>query len=148
MKIHIETEVAGDYREVFAGFTQDLFEALTPPEVPVRLLRFDGSRAGDEVHLELKIVGMRQLWISVITEDECTADECRFVDEGRQLPFFLSFWRHRHIIRRRPDGGSTIIDDIEFRCPLPGMSLVLYPVLWRQFRARRPVYRRIFGTPA
>ena len=148
MKIYIETRVAGDFREVFAGFTKDLFVELTPPGIPVRLLRFDGSKTGDVVHLELKFPGFTQQWISTITADACSDAECYFIDEGTHLPFFLSAWRHVHRIRRAPDGrGAIITDDIEFKCPLPGMSLGVYPVLWRQFRTRGPVYQRIFGKP-
>ncbi|MEQ9365215.1 MAG: hypothetical protein RIF32_13285 [Leptospirales bacterium] len=146
MKLTIDTPVAGDYLTVFAGFTKDLFVELTPPGVPVELLRFDGSKTGNEVHLELSFPGFKQKWISEITSDACDDEECYFIDEGRTLPFFLSHWRHAHRIRK--DGeGARIIDDIEFRCPIPGMALFVYPVLFRQFRARGPVYQRIFGKP-
>ena len=150
MRIKIETPVARDMKTVFAGFTQDLFDALIPPEVPVKLLRFDGSRTGDEVHLELSFIFFKQKWISVITDDGESEDECFFVDEGRTLPFFLKFWRHRHRILRAPDGGdgAVIVDDIEYRAPIPGMGLILYPILRRQFKARGPIYQRIFGKPA
>lgn len=146
MKIRIETPVTQDYRTVFAGFTKDLFVELTPPGIPVELLRFDGSRKGDEVHLLLKFPGFPQKWVSEITQDECTDDECYFIDEGRELPFFLKQWRHVHRIVREGD-GARIIDDIEFRVPIPGMQLGVYPALYQQFRARRPIYQRIFGKP-
>ncbi len=146
MKINIETPVAMDYREVYAGFTKDLFVELTPPGIPVKLLRFDGSKTGDEVHLELSFPGFKQQWISEIISDACDDNECCFVDEGRRLPFFLSYWRHAHRILK--DGsGARIVDDIEFRSPIPGMALFVYPVMARQFRARGPVYQRIFGKP-
>ncbi|MCR9142407.1 MAG: hypothetical protein NXI24_09165 [bacterium] len=147
MKINITTAVAQNYREVYAGFTKDLFEALTPPGIPVELLRFDGSKTGDEVHLELSFPGFKQKWISHITADACDDAECYFIDEGRTLPFFLSYWRHAHRIQKNGD-GARILDEIEFRCPIPGMALFVYPVLYRQFRARGPIYQRIFGTPA
>ncbi len=147
MKIRIETPVAQDHRAVFAGFNRDLFEALSPPGVPVKLLRFDGSRVGDEVHLALGFGPLSQVWVSEITAETHTDEESSFVDEGRQLPFFLKRWRHAHRIVREGD-GARIIDDIEFSAPLPGMGLLVYPMLYFQFRARRPVYQRVFGHPA
>lgn len=147
MKLKIETTVARDFRTVYAGFTEELFRELTPPGVPVRLLRFDGSRTGDEVHLELRFPGFKHLWISQITADDCSESECFFVDEGRKLPIFLSYWRHAHRIRRA-EAGAVIVDDIEFECPVPGMAWLVFPFLRHQFRARSPVYQRIFGSPA
>ena len=96
MQLALSTTVNGTIQQVFNGFNQDLFLQLNPPFPPVRVLRFDGTQIGDEVHLELNFLFFRQIWISHITAFETTETEILFVDEGRQLPFFLTSWRHRH----------------------------------------------------
>lgn len=148
MRLFFKTRVAGRHADVYARFDENLFRALTPPFPPVKLLRFDGSRTGDEVHLQLG-APLKQLWISKITSDSCDDRLCLFVDEGTRLPFFLRFWRHEHRVRAAADiyGKPTcwIEDDIRFR-PAPWIGPLLWPVLWLQFAARGPLYRRYFGA--
>lgn len=143
MHILLKTTVAQPVGQVASRFNRQLFEALNPPFPPVRLLRFDGSRTGDEVHLELNFLLFRQVWKSRITDDQSSAEEISFVDEGIQLPFFLSYWRHRHRIIR-VGNQSQIVDDITFRSPFFLMDFLLYPVLYLQFLYRKPIYRRYF----
>lgn len=146
MHIVIRTPVAGHYREVLARFDQDLFEALSPPGAGVELLRFDGSHPGDVVHIRMKLLGLiAQDWVSHITEEDATDTAAWFVDEGQQLPFFLSEWRHRHVVEKVSETQSVIVDDIYFRSPARPLDYLLYPVLYAQFAYRRPIYRRIFG---
>ncbi|MGH1366304.1 MAG: SRPBCC family protein [Calditrichia bacterium] len=143
MRIRITTTVEQSVSEVFSGFTEELFLALNPPGIPVELLRFDGCIKGDEVHLKLKFPGFPQLWVSEIVDSGNSDDEIYFIDEGRTLPFFLSYWRHQHRIVRK-GSGSTIIDDITFRGKFPFVSILLYPALYLQFLYRKPVYGRLF----
>jgi ligand-binding SRPBCC domain-containing protein len=144
MNFQIRTPVGQDYRQVWLGFNRDLFSALAPPFPPVRLLRFDGSLRGDEVHLELNFVFFRQLWVSLITDQHEGPTEIYFVDEGTKLPFFLKSWRHRHGIVRAGT-GAVIIDDITFQSPGWLPSFLLFPTLYLQFWYRKPIYRRLFG---
>lgn len=146
MHIRIVSPVAGAYREVMARFDRSLFEALTPPGVGVKLIRFDGSRKGDKVHLQLMLLGfIRQDWISDIIEDHDTGTEAYFLDKGVKLPFFLSFWEHKHIVRAKGQKDSEIIDEITYKSPFFLLSLLVYPVLYVQFASRRPIYERYFG---
>lgn len=145
MKIYIETPVASSYKEVMAGFDRNLFEALTPPGAKVELLRFDGSSLGDIVHLRLKLLWVIETdWISDIVEEGTNDQEAYFVDQGTHLPFFLSAWRHRHVVKNVGD-GSIIIDDIEFTAHNKLFSLLLYPMLYLQFLYRKPIYQKFFG---
>lgn len=145
MRLIIQTPVQGDYREVLARFDQALFEQLTPPGAKVELLRFDGSETGDLVHIRLFLPLMKpQDWVSEIVDHGTNEQQAWFVDEGRTLPWFLSQWQHRHVVRQA-DGHCVIVDDITFRGPVWLPDAALYPVLWLQFAARRPVYRRVFG---
>ncbi|HRI28699.1 MAG TPA: hypothetical protein PK239_07585 [Chitinophagales bacterium] len=145
MQILLTTTVKDNAKTVFAGFTRELFIALKPPLVPLKLLRFDGCKTGDEVHLSL---GFNQHWVSVITQSgETDSGGIAFTDEGVKLPFFLTYWKHRHIIEPNTAGGSDIIDHITYKSHLPVLEYLLYPVLKAQFAARKPVYRRFFGMP-
>ena len=144
MHLVIRTAVDQSPDRVWEGFDRKLFLSLNPPFPPVQLLRFDGCRVGDEVHLELNFLLFRQVWESVITEQQQTPEEIWFVDEGRKLPFFLRYWRHRHRLLRR--GNRTdIVDDITFRSPFILFDYLLYPVLCLQFLYRKPIYCRTFG---
>ncbi len=152
MRILITTHVREDFRDVFARFDRSLFKALAPPFPPIKLMRFDGSRKGDEVHINMYMPGEAPHWISLITEDGEDQDQCWFVDEGKRLPFFIKSWRHRHIIRRAQAAdenarGTLIIDDIEYQGRPGPLGYLLYPALYLQFLYRKPVYRRLFGTP-
>lgn len=146
MRLIITTHVAQDYRAVQQGFREDLFRQLNPPFPPVRLNRFEGSRAGDIVELELDFLLFRQTWRSLITADGSSELEWYFIDEGVQLPFFLSYWKHHHRVVKEAE-GSRIIDDIRFRSPFRMLDYLLYPVLLLQFWYRKPVYKRVFGKP-
>jgi ligand-binding SRPBCC domain-containing protein len=145
MKINIQTPVRQPIEQVWNGFDESLFSKLAPPFPPVNLLRFDGSEKGNEVHLELNLLITKQLWISLITENEKTESEIYFIDMGIKLPFFLTFWQHKHRIVKAIDlekqTQSLIIDEIEFRSPF---GFLIYPALYLQFLYRRPIYQKIF----
>jgi len=143
MRLAVATQVAGDFHTVFAAFDGTLLVELNPPIPAVKLLRFDGMDVGDEVHLELDFLLFRQSWVSRITEVLRDEREISFVDEGIELPFFLTAWRHRHRIAAYRV-ATMIIDEIEYRAPNLLLGLVLWPALYLQFLYRRPVYRRFF----
>ncbi len=143
MKIYLKTEVPANYLRVFAQFDKALFEALAPPFPKPNLLRFDGSKQGDEVHIQLVLpFGIKQDWVSVITEDSHNEQAAWFIDEGEKLPFFLTTWKHRHLIQKKTENSCYIIDDITFTSPF---GWLLYPVLYLQFLYRKPIYRRYFA---
>ena len=41
--------------------------------------------------------------------------------------------------------GTEIVDDITYKTPTWLTDYLLYPVMWLQFAARKPVYRRVFS---
>ncbi|GAA4453815.1 hypothetical protein GCM10023189_19430 [Nibrella saemangeumensis] len=143
MHLILKTPVNQPLPQVWAGFDRSLFEKLSPPFPPVNVVRFDGCRKGDVVHLQLNFLLFRQDWISDITDQQESPDEIYFIDEGRKLPFFLSYWRHRHRLVRR-GSHTVIIDDIRYRTPTRLTDWLLFPLLWAQFAYRKPIYRRIF----
>ncbi|WP_019946388.1 SRPBCC family protein [Hymenobacter aerophilus] len=149
MNVYLRTHVAAAPAEVWQGFTRELFVALAPPFPPFLLLRFDGCRRGDEVHLELGAGPLRQLWTSLITDNGITANGVYyFVDEGEQLPAPLRYWQHRHLMQPAPGGGTYIVEDLEYRTGSQLLDRLLWPAVWAQFAWRRPIYRRWFGQPA
>jgi ligand-binding SRPBCC domain-containing protein len=81
----------------------------------------------------------------LITENEEKAGEIYFIDKGIQLPFFLSYWQHKHIIRQQGK-QTSIIDDIRFRTPFFLFDFLLFPVLYGQFLYRKPVYKKYFRS--
>jgi ligand-binding SRPBCC domain-containing protein len=144
MKLKIQTSVEKNYLQVWEGFTEDLFNQLSPPFPPVKVMQFDGCHKGDTVELELNFLLFKQRWKSLITDQQSTNTEIFFLDEGVKLPVFLTFWKHRHRIIK--NGDSTIIaDEIEFRTPTLLTNYLFYPLLWLQFAYRKPIYRKVFG---
>lgn len=146
MKITIATKVGQSLSDVKLGFDKDLFSALSPPFPPVKLLRFDGSKKGDIVSLELDFFLFKQVWTSEITEDNHQEHEFYFVDKGVKLPFFLGAWEHKHRIIHLGNSQTEIRDEISFQGSWKVLTPLLYPVLYLQFLYRKPIYKRIFAA--
>ena len=147
MHINLRTAVAQAPARVMAGFTRELFLALAPPFPRFTLRRFDGCRRGDQVEIELHAGPQTLHWTSLITDHGQLPDGTHFfVDEGQQLPPPLRFWHHRHLIQPGPQGGSLIVDAIEYRTASPLVDALIYPVMWAQFAWRKPIYKRWFSV--
>lgn len=145
MHVTLRTAVSQPPAVVMAGFTRELFVALAPPFPRLRLLRFDGCHSGDRVEIELDTLVKRLSWTSLIVDDGTQPDGTHFfVDEGQVLPPPLRFWRHRHLIQPGPNGGSVIVDALEYRTASRLLDALIYPAMWAQFAWRRPIYRRWF----
>ena len=110
----------------------------------MELIRFDGSKTGDEIHLKLTPPGTT--WISIITDDFITENEATFVDEGKQLPPGLKYWKHIHRIRKVSETESIIEDDISFKGSFGLLTLLLLPVLWMSFYPRKKAYTKYFKS--
>ena len=143
MKIYIKTKIEKNYREVFSFFNRELFLALKPPLVNVKLDRFDGCKKGDEVHLRMDLFGLlNQSWISHITENAESSDEIYFIDEGALLPPPLSQWKHIHHIKKIDENSTYIIDDIDYTTGNIALDYMIYPALYSMFYYRIPIYKR------
>ena len=145
MRFTISTNVQKSYKQVFQGFDESLFLALAPPFPKVKLLRFDGCKKGDEVHLELNLIFFKQRWDAEIIESGELENELYFIDKGAQLPFFLKKWKHHHRIIGHENGTSDIVDAIEYTTPFFLFDYLMFPVLYLQFAARKPIYKRLFN---
>ena len=146
--IEITHHVGGTVAEVFAGFTRDLFEALSPSFPPARLIRYDGNAVGDFVVIELGVPPLTQEWVSEITAHEEGKDVCYFVDEGRALPWPLRRWRHVHWVKQAAPGRVAIVEDITYGTGGRVLDALLRPVLRAQFGARGKTYEEVFGEPS
>lgn len=144
MNLKIKTKVKGNYRDIISRFDRDLFEALAPKQGEMEIVEFTGSKKGDRVHIRF-VKPLKADWVSVITEDEVNENEAYFTDEGVQLPFPLSYWKHRHIVRKITEDTSCIIDDITFRGPNTLVTGLLYPAVFLGFYPRKRIYREYFG---
>ncbi len=138
--------VAGKVPEVFAGFTPELFERLSPKLPPATLMRYDGNQVGDWVVIRLGIPPLTQTWRSQITAHEAGIEESTFVDEGRQLPWPLRYWRHVHRIRQEGPSRVAIVEDITFSTGSTLLDAVMKPIVKQQFSARGPKYDAYFGA--
>ena len=143
MNIKISTKVNQSLLKVWEGFDLELFSKLAPPFPPVVVKEFGGCLRGDKVHLELNFLLFKQDWISDIIEQKRTESEIYFIDEGTKLPFFLSYWQHRHRMVKN-DEGTVIIDDITFRTPSILTDYLFYPLMYLQFLYRKPIYKKVF----
>lgn len=146
-KIFLKTRVQGRPADIMKRFDSSLFEKLSPPGAGVELLRFDGSKEGDQVQIRMSLLlGLiKQDWFAQITEDGSNEKEAWFVDEGVKLPFFLKQWRHRHVAQADGPEHSYIIDDIQYKSPFALLGWLLYPVMYLQFAYRKPIYRKVFN---
>ena len=143
MNIKISTKVNQSLLKVWEGFDLELFSKLAPPFPPVVVKEFGGCLRGDKVHLELNFLLFKQDWISDIIDQKRTESEIYFIDEGTKLPFFLSYWQHRHRMVKN-DEGTVIIDDITFRTPSILTDYLFYPLMYLQFLYRKPIYKKVF----
>ncbi len=141
MEIKISTLVKQEPDEVLKGFDLDLFQALKPPLLPLKVEKFDGCKTGDLVHLNL---GFGQRWNAKIVDHGSTKNGHFFIDEGTKLPFPLREWRHRHGIDAA-ELGSKITDHIHYRSPFYFLDLLLFPALYLIFYWRKRIYQRRFS---
>jgi ligand-binding SRPBCC domain-containing protein len=104
---------------------------------------FTGSKKGDKVHLRF-LSPIKAEWISEITEDGENEKEAYFIDEGVKLPFPLSSWKHKHVVRKITENSSYIIDDMTFEGINSFFTLFLYPALYIAFYPRKSIYKSYF----
>jgi ligand-binding SRPBCC domain-containing protein len=142
-KIEIRTPVAQSADEIWPQFNEDLFKALKPAGMPMKIVRFDGCETGDEIILH--VGPFRQVWHGKVTDHGKTAQGYFFVDEGVRLPFPLKKWRHLHAINDFP--AREIVDCISFSTGYKWLDFLIKPALYAMFAARRKPYQKIFGKP-
>lgn len=148
MRILLKTPINNDLKSTYSKFNRDLFNYLKPPLVSLNIKRFDGCKTGDEFHLEIGLAGMKQNWIGQVTADRCHEDLCFFIDEGKQLPAPLSSWKHIHRVIKTSERTCQIEDDITYSTGNKFLDAAIYPVMYLQFAARIPLYKKYLSKKA
>ena len=138
MRVILKSRVKGEMTKVFAAFDKKLFSYLLPPGA--KLLRFDGSKKGDVVHLKLPGAGE---WVSNIIYHEEGEKSCHFVDVGAKIPWPIKSWKHKHYVHA--DGDYSIIEDnMEFSSGLKPLDYLLFPLMYFAFLPRVRQYKSYF----
>lgn len=143
MKIKIVTPLERNYKEVFSRFDRTLFEFLQPVIPKMKLVTFEAPVTGNKVEIDF-IFPIKAKWVSIITEDEINETEAYFIDEGEILPPGISYWKHKHIVKKTGENTCEIIDDIEYKSPNKIMELLMYPQLYASFYPRKKAYKKFF----
>lgn len=144
MKLFFETPVSLPFEKIRDRFNRELFLYLSPGFIPSKLKRFDGCKTGDEIHLELGPNGFSQDWVSLVTFEETNASGWSFIDEGKVLPWPLSYWKHHHRVDRISDTESRIVDDIHYECSPAFLAPLIRPFMWSVFAIRPERYQKYF----
>ena len=144
MKLLFKTSIHLPVEKVKEGFNQELFVYLSPPGIPFKLERFDGCSEGNEVHIQLGLKPLTQNWISLITSEVHNSQGWSFIDEGKVLPWPLSYWKHHHRVDKISESESLIVDDITFRCRPGFLTPLMKPFLWGVFCLRPKRYKTFF----
>ncbi len=141
----ISHRIPGRVADIFAGFTEDLFLVLSPKLPPTKLIRYDGNDVGDLVEIQLGISPFTKRWVSEIVAHEKGEKYACFIDEGRELPVPLNYWRHRHLIEQLDAATVLITEDITFGTSTNWLTRLLTPIIRQQFQGRGKLYREYFA---
>lgn len=161
-RIEVLSHVTEKLEVVRENFNQELFSSLAPPFVPMQVLRFDGITKGSI--FEIDMIGgllpkgfldklpvkipfkLGSTWKGEVVDAGETQDGFFFIDEALELPFPLSKWRHLHRILPNPQqGGTDILDQIEFSCVHPLLEIPAYSALLPLFVYRKKSYQDYFN---
>ncbi len=144
MRLLFRTPIKKDILFIKEKFTRELFLFLTPPWARVEIKQFDGCKKGDEIHVTIHQTGLTQEWVSLITSEVLTDDEWCFIDEGKLLPWPMTYWKHRHRVLKMSNGDSEIVDDINFECSSKWLNYPTYAVVYAVFAVRPSRYKKFF----
>jgi len=140
VKLQLKSTVSGHWEGVYEHFDRDLFLYLLPPGA--KLVRFDGSGVGDQVHIRFPL---KAEWISRIVGEERESGHGFFIDVGDKLPFGIKTWKHVHHVYQANGSRSIIVDDINFSTGYVLFDLLYYPLLYMAFLPRTWQYKRYFS---
>lgn len=145
MKVILKTAVDGYYKEIYRKFDLKLFEFLQPKLAKTKIVEFTGSSKGDIVHIQF-LSPVKTSWISEISYNEINNEQAYFIDKGTQLPWPLMRWEHKHIVNKKGNTESEIVDEIEFSTANIFSDILMWPVLLLAFYPRKRMYKQYFNN--
>ena len=133
--------------EVFPFFADARnLERLTPSRLKFEVLTEDLTmKEGLLIDYKLKIRGFPTSWQSEISQWN---PPHLFVDEQRRGPY--KKWYHEHRFEELPDGGTRIIDQVDYQLPLGPLGRIAHALmvkrdLYNIFNYRVQKLESIFG---
>ena len=139
-RLVIKTKVKGSPKKIYSRFNKDLLLKLTPPIMDMEVTRFDGNNIDDQIHIVTNIFGLYQSWQNEIIEFYETENEVYFIDQGILIPDPLKSWRHKHIIIKKDELHSMIIDQVFYTTGSKIIDKLLYPIIFALMYYRKPIY--------
>jgi ligand-binding SRPBCC domain-containing protein len=145
----LHTSVRIDYpRDAVFAFFADAgnLEKLTPPELGFEILTPQPipMYRGALINYRLRLFGVPFGWQSLISRWE--PPDC-FVDEQLRGPY--RHWVHTHLFHE-VDGGTEIVDQVEYRLPFSPLSTPVRWLVGRQlqwiFQYRQQTLAKIFAA--
>lgn len=122
-------------------------QRITPPELDFSMAGApDGPmREGVEIEYRLRLWGIPLRWRSRIVDWRPGRE---FVDTALVSPY--RHWHHRHVLLPE-DGGTTMLDRVDYALPLQPFGEIAHPIVRRQlariFDYREATIQQIFARP-
>ena len=105
---------------------------------------YQGNQVGNEIHL-MMMFPWKSKWVSKIIEvSEKSNVEKFFIDKGIVLPFGLTYWEHKHIVRQKSVNELEIEDAIRLDAKNILLTIFFKLIFIVQFKARRKKYKIFF----
>jgi ligand-binding SRPBCC domain-containing protein len=129
-------------QDVYSVFDFRLLAELSPPIMKPEAKLYEGNELGDQLYFVIRTPIGDYPWKGKVTEESITENEIYFVDEGIQMAFGMSAWKHKHRLIKT-DYGTLIRDEVFFDTKNVLLKYVLLPGVWMQFLYRKPLYEKI-----
>jgi ligand-binding SRPBCC domain-containing protein len=89
---------------------------------------------------------LKTTWSSIITDFQESESENFFIDEGVKMPFGLTYWQHKHSVKKLTDASSAVVDTIQFKSKFFLLDYLLYPLFYGMILYRIPIYQKLLST--
>ena len=143
MKFVVESKIRDvNIRDVYRVFDFRLLAKLSPPFMKPEAKLYEGNKPGHQLYFIIHTPIGGYPWKGKVTEENISENEIYFVDEGIDMAFGMSAWKHKHRLIKT-DTGTLVRDEVYFDTKNPLWKYVLLPGVWLQFLYRKPLYEKI-----
>jgi ligand-binding SRPBCC domain-containing protein len=143
--LKFENTVNYPFSKVIKNIGKEMFVALNPPWSSMELLRFDGTKVSDEVHLNLNFGFKKLPWVSKIVKSDLSDVEFNFIDIGFKMLPGMKSWHHQHIFRSAGNNQTIIIDDVSFEASNSAVELIYSKLIYIQLYYRKFAYENFLS---